>query len=115
MQSAHLSTTFQKIYDFCKHLYENLKRIPKRDRYTWGKRIEDIALHVLTLAAHAQYLPKYKKKSVLQELSLQIDLIKIFLRPGNDLRILDDATYLKRSGEVIEMGKMTGKWLQSQQ
>lgn len=105
------SETFQKTYDFYKHLYVNLRAISKRDRFTWGNQTDQLALHALSLSAKASYLPKPEKNEVLRNMSTDVDLLKIFLRLGFDLRILDEKKYIARQGELQEIGKMLGGWM----
>jgi len=104
---------FQKSYDFYCHLYENLRTVPKRDRYTWGERSEKIALEILILSMRTEYSTHVEKKECLRKLSLQIDTLKVLLRLGDDLKIFDHKRYIVRSGELVEMGKMVGGWLKT--
>lgn len=108
-----ISLTFQKIYDFYKHLYENLKQIDKRDRYTWGEKCENVALESLVLISKINFLPKIRQHEILKELSFKIDLLKILLRLGNELKILDNKKYLAREKELVEIGKMIGGWIKT--
>lgn len=109
---SHL-IVFRKSYDLYKHFYEDLKTISKRDRFAWGERAETIALELLTLSMSAEYMARSEKLSTVRILSARIDLLKILIRLGNELRILDHKKYLARSGELLEIGKMTGGWLKS--
>lgn len=104
---------FKNIYCFYIHLYQNLTTISKRDRFTWGERCETIALDALALSAKADYLARNEKLIAVRALSFQIDLLKIFIRLGVDLKILDYKKYLSRSGELIEIGKMIGGWMKT--
>ena len=104
---------FKDTYAFYTYLYQNLTTIPKRDRFTWGQRCEAIALEALTLSAKADYLARNEKHTAVRALSFQIDLLQIFLRLGNDLKILDYKKYLARSGELISIGKMIGGWMKT--
>lgn len=104
---------FQKLYDFYKHIYLDLERVPKRARYTWGEHCETLAISALNHSAKASYLPKNEKRVVVRELSFTIDLLKIFIRLGNELRIIDYKKYLVRESQLLEIGKMTGGWLKS--
>lgn len=109
------STTFQKAYDFYKHLYVNLQTIPKRDRFTWGENVENISLEILKDTARASFMHRQEKQSVLLLVSENIDLLKILLRLGWDLRIIDEKKYIARQGEVQEIGKMLGTWIKKLQ
>jgi hypothetical protein len=104
---------FQKSYDFYKNLYIDLRQIPKRDRYTWGERCERLAIDLLSKLSSATYAPKQRQRSALLEASEFVDRLKIYLRLGADLKILNRKKYLSRSGELIELGKMIGGWLKT--
>lgn len=107
------AAVFQKIYDFYKHFYIDLGKIPKRDRYTWGTHCETLALEAISLSAKASYLPRNEKCTTVRELSFIVDLLKIHLRLGSDLRILDYKKYLARELQLLEIGKMIGGWLKA--
>jgi len=104
---------FQKTYDFYRYLYADLQKIPKRDRFTWGQRCETLALEALNQSARAGYLSRNEKRTTIRELSFTIDMLKIFLRLGSDLRIIDYKKYLARETQLLEIGRMTGGWLKS--
>ena len=104
---------FKDTYEFYQRLYQNLATVPKRDRFTWGQRCETIALEALTLSAKADYLTRNEKRIAVHALSFQVDLLKIFLRLGSDLKILDYKKYLARSGELIAIGRMIGGWMKT--
>jgi hypothetical protein len=105
------STTFQKTYDFYKHLYQTLQTIPKRDRFTWGEKIENVSLEVLKDTARASFMSGLKKRVVLEDVSEHVDLLKILLRLGWELRIIDQKKFIARQGEIQEIGKMLGTWI----
>ena len=104
---------FQKAYDFYKNLYLNLRQIPKQDRFTWGERCEETALEILRDVAQATYATSERKRSLLIQTKRNIDMAKIYLRLGSDLRILDQKKYVLRQDELQELGKMVGGWVKS--
>jgi len=104
---------FTKSYDFYKHLYLNLRLIPKRDRYTWGEKCDILAIDLLKFISQAEFAPKTQKRPLLEKASENIDLIKIYLRLGHDLKILDQKKYIAREYEILEVGKMIGSWKSS--
>lgn len=65
------------------------------------------------LAAKAGASSRENKRRAVAELSECIDALKILLRLGDDLNILDHKRYIARSGELLEIGKMVGGWLKS--
>lgn len=106
-------TAFQKLYDFYLKLYVDVKALEKRDRFPWGERCLEYALDALEWAAAAQFTPRQRKADLLIKLSARIDMLKILLRLGHDLKIIDAKKYAARSAELVEAGNLTGKWLQS--
>ncbi len=102
---------FQKSYDFYKNFYINLRHIPKRDRFTWGEKSETIALELLQLVSAATYARKQTKRQLLIQASQQIDHLKIYLRLGSDLKIINKKTYIARTSQLVELGKMIGGWI----
>lgn len=106
-------SAFQKSYDFYKHFYLDLRQVPKRDRFTWGERSETLAIDLLSRISKATYAQRQVQRSTLLEASDLIDRLKIYLRLGSDLKILDQKKYLSRTGELIELGKMVGGWLKT--
>ncbi len=102
---------FQKSYDFYKNLYINLRKVPKRDRYTWGERCEVLALDLVQTFARAEFLPKGQKRLLLIHASETTDMLKIYLRLGIDLHIIDMKTLVARQGNLQEIGKMLGGWI----
>jgi hypothetical protein len=102
---------FQKTYDFYKHFYDVLRRIPKRDRFTWGEKCENIVLESLMLATKSTYLFGKEKYPVARELSFKIDMLKIMLHLGNELKIIGQRVYLEEEKELLEIGRMVGGWL----
>ncbi len=102
---------FQKSYDFYKNLYVTLRQIPKRDRYAWGEHCENMALDLLKAVMLAEYAPRPAKAGLLRSASNSVNQLKVFLRLGEELRILDRRHALARQTEMQEIGKMIGGWL----
>lgn len=104
---------FQKSYDCYKHLYINLRQIAKRDRFTWGEKCENLAIYVLRDIAQAEFKGAHKKQLVLKRASENLDLLKIFIRLGGELHILNRKQYIARETELQELGRMIGGWLKT--
>ena len=102
---------FQKSYDFYKDFYINLRHIPKQDRFTWGEKCEVNALVLLQLVSDATYAKKQTKRQLLIKASQHIDHLKIYMRLGSDLKIVSKKTYIARTSQLVELGKMIGGWI----
>lgn len=107
------TSVFQKSYDFYKQLYINLRQIPKRDRFTWGERCETMSLDLLQSVTQANYAPRHKRLHTLHQASDIVDLLKIYLRLGSDLRIVDQKKYIARQSELQAIGKELGGWIKA--
>lgn len=104
---------FQNSYDFYKELYLNLRGIPKRDRFTWGERCETMALELVRLLTKATYTPRSQQRTLLSQAGETVDLLKIYLRLGCDLHILDTQKYIARESELHNIGNLIGGWLKT--
>ncbi|MBI4098589.1 MAG: four helix bundle protein [Candidatus Magasanikbacteria bacterium] len=105
------SLAFQKTYEFYKELYTTLRQISKRDRFTWGERCETMALDLLRAIAKTNYAAKMKRRALLTEASDLLDMLKLYIRLGHDLKIINPQKYLARQAELQEIGKLVGGWL----
>ncbi|MFC1788137.1 four helix bundle protein [Patescibacteria group bacterium] len=70
-----------------------------------------MALDLLKIVVKASYLPEGQKRNTLFKASEIIDYLKIFIRLGFDLKILNQKKYLARQGELQEIGRMVGAWI----
>ncbi|MEI7741200.1 MAG: four helix bundle protein [bacterium] len=104
---------FQKCYDFYRILYQNLRQVSKQDRFTWGERCDEQALELLTLATKASFAATTKKDALLGKAIEGIDMLRIYLRLGYDLKILDRKKCLERQKELNEIGVDFGAWRKS--
>jgi four helix bundle protein len=104
---------FQKSYDFYKQLYINLRQIPKRDRFTWGEKCDEMAICLIKSIAESEFSQPQQKRLLLKDASRTVDLLKIYIRLGFELRILDQKKYISIQNELQEIGKMLGGWIKS--
>ena len=102
---------FTKLYDFYKELYQALKTFPKRDRYSLGQKIENIALDVFELLFKINIVDKPRKLELLENINAKLDFEKVLLRLARDNKCLDNKRYLHLESSLQELGKMTGGWI----
>ena len=50
-------------------------------------------------------------KTNLETLRVKTEVLKHLIRTENELRIIDDETYLRLSLKLVEIGKMTNGWI----
>ncbi|MEK7481618.1 MAG: four helix bundle protein [Patescibacteria group bacterium] len=102
---------FQKSYDFYKELYITLRGIAKRDRFTWGERCESMALELIQSINNATYAPKTAQRNLLLQASETVDMLKIYLRLGHDLGIINQQKLIARQTELHIIGNLVGGWI----
>lgn len=104
---------FKKSYDLYKTFHEYHRLIPKKDRFTTYERAENTLLDVMSGIFKASAQPKKVKVTTLEEVSVQLNLFRVFVRLMKDVKALDNKKYTAIQGEVDEIGRMLGGWIRS--
>lgn len=61
----------------------------------------------------ASNISKQEKLSILREVSIKVDLLRVFFRLGKDLKIIENKKYIELENSIIEIGKMVGGWIKT--
>ena len=100
-----------KIEDMMLYAYPVLNAYPKYERFVLAadiKRCMDQAME-RTIEANK----KYYKKPTLQELDVEIDKLRKYVRLSYRLKYIDFKKYKQWSEKVNEIGRMLGGWMAS--
>lgn len=100
-----------KIEDMMLYAYPVLNAYPKYERFVLAadiKRCMDQATE-RTIEANK----KYYKKTTLQELDVEIDKLRKYVRLSYRLKYIDFKKYKQWSEKVNEIGRMLGGWMAS--
>lgn len=103
----------QKSFDMMKYAYSALAQFPKSEKFALVvdiKRCMDLILERII-----EGNKKYYKKTTLQELDVEINKLKAYVRLSYILGFLLTKKYEIWSDMVVELGKMVGGWIKSQQ
>jgi hypothetical protein len=87
--------------------------LPKREKLGIHKNIEDFSLEMLSLAIEAAFQFKTEKTATLKRLRIITGVLQNIIRTENELKIIDDKTYLKISEQIIGISKQNNNWLSS--
>jgi len=87
--------------------------LPKQEKLGIHKTIENICIEILSLSIEASFQSKLYKKETLEKLRIKIGVLQNIIRTENELKIIDDKTYLKIAEQTIEISKQTNGWLNS--
>ncbi len=103
----------QKVYDFYKELYLTVEKMPKKDKYTLGEKLETTTLDLIESLIAASFIGKISKPSHLEQAATKLDLLKILVRLGKDIKAVPDSKYLFLEEKLQEIGRMLGGWIKS--
>lgn len=97
-----------KIEDMMLYAYPVLNAYPKYERFVLAADIKR-CMDQRTIEANK----KYYKKTTLQELDVEIDKLRKYIRLSYRLKYIDFKKYKQWSEQVNEIGRMLGGWMAS--
>jgi len=102
---------FQKIYDFLLWLYPLINRIPKSHRLILGRSIEEEGIKILLLSIEANKLKDNSRKIIQQQMSDELDKLRILIRLTKDLHFMSITQYQHAAEKINEIGKILYGWM----
>ncbi len=100
-------------YDFAKWLLDKTAKFPKKVRFSFSNRIDNLALDIIEGIIEARY--SRNKKEMLRRIDLNMEKLRVLLRMCHDLRYLDTKGYEFAARKINEAGKMVGGWRKQQE
>jgi len=70
-------------------------------------------VEILSFAIESAFQSRLDKKFTLQKLRIKTGVLQNLVRTENELKIIDDKTYLRISEQIIEISKQNNNWLNS--
>lgn len=101
----------QKCEDMIAYGYVALQQFPKAEKHTLAADIKRSMFRLLELVIICN--KKYYKKTTMQELDVELDVLRSYVRLAMMLKFLSFHKYEVWSGYLNEIGKMIGGWLKS--
>lgn len=90
-------------------ILDRTARFPKAVRFTFGQRIDHLALDVLQCLVRARYVRP--KGESLREASLALEQLRVLCRVAHDRTYLDHRAFEHLARRLDEAGRMLGGWL----
>lgn len=87
--------------------------IPKSHRFTFGQRLDNLTIDALLIVVRALHVDRARKRSLLQELNLVLEQLRVLWRLVHDQRWISQQQLLFVIGRIDEVGRMTGGWLKT--
>ena len=92
--------------------YQYSQHFPQKDRYVFGQKCERLILDILELILSViQFSNNLEKIEFLEKTSVKLNIVRIFIRLGKEMKIIDFKKYLALQKEINEIGKMLGGWI----
>ena len=101
----------QKVQDLMGYSYPILTQFPKAVKFSFAQDIRNCMNKLLELTIEEE--KRYTKKTTIQNMDIENEKLKIFIRVAYELRYIDKHRYAVWSSKVVEIGKMIGGLLKS--
>ena len=103
----------KKSYDLYKTFHEYRKLMPKCDRFTLYERCECTMINILEFIFEAGYAKGADKTKLLEQGSVQLNLLRLLIRLLKDIKSIDSKKYIVLQQIIDEIGRMLGVWIRS--
>ena len=101
----------QKTFDMMEYAYRALAQFPKGEKFALATDMKHCMDTIMERIIEAN--KKYYKKTTLQELDVEVEKLKAYIRLSYKLGFLPPKKYELWSGLVVEIGRMVGGWIKS--
>lgn len=102
----------QKIEDMMVYAYQALNQYPKHEKHSLVAETKASMVSLLRLTIVCN--KRYYKKTTLQDLDVELDILRSYVRLGFNLRYLPPKKYENWARMNDEIGRMIGGWIKSQ-
>jgi hypothetical protein len=104
---------FIKWLDFLEWLLPTTDKFPKKVRFSFALRIDNIALDIVEDLIEARY--SKDKTQNLKRANLRLEKLRVLLRLSHKMKFLSHTGYEHASRLINEVGKMIGGWRKQQE
>ncbi|VVB91472.1 23S rRNA-intervening sequence protein [uncultured archaeon] len=101
---------FVKWSEFLKWLLNTTEKFPKKVRFTFTTRIDNLALDILEDIIEFRY-DKKARQSGFMKINIKFEKLRILLRMCHELQYLSTKQFEYAVTHINEVGKMAGGWL----
>lgn len=106
------SPILQETMALFKTVHSYQRHLPKLERYTLWKRIEDILIECTETIVKTRFVQERGQKMILlTTLSANTDVLKMLVRLALDVKCIDQKKYLFLEEKLLSIGRMVGGWI----
>lgn len=106
---------FVKWMEFLKWLLLLSDKMPKKVRFTFSSRMNNLALDLVEDLVEARYSGAKNKTSTLRSANLKLEKLRVLFRICHESKLISHDAYKHASFSINEVGKMLGGWLKHQE
>ena len=103
---------FVKWVDLLKWLLNTTDKFPKKVRFTFTTRIDNLALDILEDIIKCKYDPNARPIG-LKNINIKLEKLRVLLRICHEMKYLSNRQYEYAATHINEVGKMTAGWLKN--
>lgn len=103
---------FVKWMEFLEWLLATTNKFPQKTRFSFGQRIEGLALDVVEDLVEARY--SRDKRALLKRANLRLEKLRVLLRLSHRMHYLSHEGYEYAARAINESGRMLGGWIKQQ-
>jgi len=104
---------FVKWLDFLKWLLLTTDKFPKKARFTFSDRINNLALNIVEDLVEARYTKQ--RGILLARTNLNLEKLRVLIRISYELKFFSFKAYEQATYSINEVGRMLGGWLKQQE
>ena len=104
---------FVRWYKFLGWLLDTTVKFPKRVRFTFSSRLDNLALDILEKLIEAAY--SRNKIPILKKTNLEVEKMRILFRVCHEQGYLSTRSYEYGIKELYDVGRMLGGWIKERQ
>ena len=97
--------------DFLKWLLIKTGKFPKKARFTFSNRIDNLALDIVEQIIEARY--SRSKLLILNKINVDLEKLRILFRISYESRFLSLESYKHGIKKINEVGQMLGGWMKN--
>lgn len=106
-------SVFVRWVDFVKWLLPTTEKFPKKVRFSFSNRLDNLALDVVEDLVEARYTRRKTEK--LKAVNLKLERLRVLLRLCHELAYLPHQRYEFAMRSLNEVGRMVGGWIKQQE
>ncbi len=105
-------TILPELTELFKLVHLSQRHLPKLERYTLWKRIEDLLIENIELVIKMRFHTAPENKlNILSKLSCNTDMLKILMRVAVETDCIIQKKYVAMEEKLVTIGKMIGGWM----